>query len=58
MIDEISPEFIGEMAVTLPSSPEVMESICAQMRRAEEARQEAIANLMAAIDTLSVHQAL
>ena len=50
VIDEITPEFIGEIEVLLPDNPQKIEKITAMIRKGEKARQQAIENLELGVD--------
>jgi len=52
VIDEITPDFIGEIEVPLPKSKKDMKEIAAKVQDAEEARQEAIEGYSFALDQL------
>lgn len=52
VIDEITPEYIGEMLVPVPISGSVFQKITGKIRQAENHRAQAIENLVEAVDEL------
>ena len=53
VIDEITPEFIGDIDMPVPASPKALEAIAGKVRKAEEARQKAIEGYVEALDILN-----
>lgn len=53
VIDEISPNFVGDLDVLVPTSTEFLLYIVAQVQKAEDARQQALQRLFRAVDQLS-----
>jgi len=53
VIDEITPEYIGEMEIPIPRSETVLKGITTRMKKAEEARNTAIESLTEAVDDLN-----
>ena len=53
VIDEITPEFIGEIEVLLPDNPQKIEKITAMIRKGEKARQQAIENLELGVEPVA-----
>jgi hypothetical protein len=53
VIDEITPDFIGEIEVPLPKAKKISNEIAAKVRAAEDARQLAIEGYSQALDQLS-----
>jgi type I restriction-modification system DNA methylase subunit len=53
VIDEITPEYIGDMEIPIPRSEAVMRSVIAKMKNAEEGRNTAIESLTEAVDDLN-----
>ncbi len=53
VIDEITPEFIGDIGVPIPSSPDFLSEVIATMCSAEQARQIAIQMTNEAIERLN-----
>jgi hypothetical protein len=52
VIDEISPEFVGNLDVPIPKSEDLLSRIVRLVAMGEEARQKAIASLTTAIEEL------
>lgn len=55
VIDEITPEHIGQLEMPIPLSSELLESVTSRVRQAEEARQIAIEGLFTAVKELDEH---
>ena len=53
VIDEITPDFIGEIEVPVPKSKKILNEITGKVRGAEDARQTAIEGYSQALDQLS-----
>ena len=53
VIDEITPEFIGEIEIPIPESKKVLNEIAATVKQAEGARQTAIEGFVQAVDQLN-----
>ena len=54
VIDEITPEFIGSIEVSVPLSEDVFNSIVERSKRAQSARNIAIENLLEAVEALNL----
>jgi type I restriction enzyme M protein len=52
VIDEITPEFLGDIEIHIPSSEKILKQIGKKVRQAETARQEAIEGHVQAVDQL------
>jgi len=52
VIDEITPEFIGELEIPLPDSSHLLQEVTAKIERAESARDTAIDALLEGVDRL------
>lgn len=53
VIDEITPEFVGEIEIHIPTSKEKLEEVIELVRKGEEARQSSIENYMEAAERLN-----
>jgi type I restriction enzyme M protein len=54
VIDEITPEFIGEIEIPIPKSKKILNSIVERMKEGENARQVALERIYGAVDMLNV----
>ena len=53
VIDEITPEYIGEIEIPIPRSKSLLKKIAEKMKKAEESRNTAIEFLVESIDDLN-----
>lgn len=53
VIDEITPEFIGGLEIYIPRTRQHLDKITALVSKAEQARQAALENLFAAVESLN-----
>jgi hypothetical protein len=53
VIDEITPEFVGEIEISVPKDKAIFEGISTKMKEAQEARDTAINSLLEAVDNLN-----
>lgn len=52
VIDEITPEFIGELEIPIPKSKQILASIVAKVRASEKARNTAIFELLSGVSAV------
>ena len=53
VIDEITPEFLGQLAIPIPSDKRVLNRISREVQRSAQARQTAIESIAGAVDELN-----